>query len=128
MNNGKNLSFYVDRSELKDVANIGTPGKVGSLKPSELGIYDMHGNVGEMCRNSPYMYTSADVVDPDVDNYCNSAEKIVIRGGGYWGDAKNYFCYSAENRCRAASRWVHAYRYSLSTQSEFGFRVACHLE
>lgn len=47
------------------------PAKVGSYKPNRLGLYEMHGNVGEWCEN---LY---DPKDPKL------ASHRVKRGGGY---------------------------------------------
>ena len=53
--------------------------KVAKLKPNELGIYDMSGNVCEMCYyNGPYEKTKEPVVDPQGPNH---GEEFVYRGG-----------------------------------------------
>ena len=53
--------------------------EVGKLKPNELGLYDMSGNVSEMCYyNGPYEKTKEPVVDPKGPNF---GEEFVYRGG-----------------------------------------------
>jgi formylglycine-generating enzyme required for sulfatase activity len=53
--------------------------KVAKLKPNELGIYDMSGNVCEMCYyNGPYEKNKEPVVDPQGPNH---GEEFVYRGG-----------------------------------------------
>ena len=59
--------------------NLGRPARVGSYPPNKLGLYDMHGNVWQLCE---------DLVDP-------KGSGRVIRGGG-WGNGGQ--------GCRAASR------------------------
>lgn len=53
--------------------------KVAQLKPNELGIYDMSGNVSEMCYyNGPYEKTKEPAVDPQGPNH---GKEFVYRGG-----------------------------------------------
>lgn len=59
---------------------LGRTTKVGSYKPNQLGLFDMHGNVGERCLSTPKSGFSAEV----------------FRGGGW-----NYRGYD----CRAAARF-----------------------
>jgi formylglycine-generating enzyme required for sulfatase activity len=75
---------------------LARPTKVGSSEPNRLGIYDLHGNVGEWC-----------------DDSLDGGSHRVIRGGS-WSD---FGC-----NCRAASRnGGHAPELSLY---DLGFRLA----
>lgn len=83
---------------------------VASLRPNELGIYDMSGNVGEWCEDEWDAYPDGPQTDPEPD--AEGAFKV-IRGGSY--------C-SVPVTCRVSNRGVcgtPSDRYSNS-----GFRLA----
>jgi formylglycine-generating enzyme required for sulfatase activity len=75
---------------------LGRPTKVGSYAPNKLGLYDMHGNVWQLCE---------DLFDP-------KASLRVSRGGGWYLDAGS---------CRAAYRFRLA---PVSRYDDLGFRLA----
>ncbi len=65
---------------------------VGSKKPNDWGLYDMHGSAAEWCRDGYIAYTTNSVIDPvgseSIDSKC-------VRGGNWlYGD----------RRCRSAAR------------------------
>lgn len=65
------------------------PKDIAKLKPNELGIYDMTGNVNEWVYDS-YNY-SPNYLDPEKPYYYDSAiDERVIRGGSC--DSENYEC------------------------------------
>ncbi len=117
-NNGKNLttdSQFDDCPNCDEVAwyernhewkfNPQPPGK---KKPNAWGIYDMHGNVYEWCRDNYGFFTSDDVVDPQGP----TSGEPVIKGGSISSRASD---------CRAATR----FQYHASGRSKnYGFRVA----
>ena len=81
--------------------------EVGTKKPNDFGLYDMHGNVREWCRDN-YEQRLVGGLNPMVENGGSSR---VIRGGS-WD--------SAAEGCRSA------YRFWLSPGFRFfniGFRV-----
>lgn len=90
---------------------------VGCYLPNDWGLYDMHGNVAELCLNFRFNiasdYSSAPVIDPR-----NSSDIYCLFRGGYWQtSARN--CRSA---CRGTDvRYVDADDYS----SYIGFRLYC---
>lgn len=60
------------------------PHPVKSLKPNELGIYDMSGNVWELCEDYKNDYPKKDTVD----QFGSSPSKNRVRRGGGW-DSEN---------------------------------------
>ena len=113
LNNGKNLSSEIDTCpDLDEVAwyknNSGkTTHEIGQKKPNAWGIYDMHGNVVEWCRDRYGEYTSENVVDPYESK---KGQEYVLRGG-CWADLPL--------NCRSACR-----RGFDIGRDCFGFRVA----
>ncbi len=86
---------------------------VGSFYPNDFGLYDMHGNVYELCQDTfRYGYTNAPT---DGSAWLDSKppDLVVIRGGSC--------AYYADN-CRSAYRTetMTDYRYGGT-----GFRIAC---
>lgn len=78
---------------------------VKSLKPNELGIYDMSGNVWELCQDYKKDFTDDEQVDPKGPK---DAKDRVRRGGGY--DSRNlsqlrvaYRRRAVQNQCDPAT-------------------------
>lgn len=88
---------------------------VGQLKPNELGIYDMSGNVSEWCSDlyDAFYYKSSPDNNPKGPT---SGLVRVVRGGSWLEDAKY---------CRSSSRYDDSYY--LSTTGRYyngGFRLS----
>ncbi len=66
--------------------------KVGTKKPNQWGLYDMHGNVWEWCEDWKGSYPSGHVTDPSGPDRGSGR---VFRGGGW---------YSYTRYCRSANR------------------------
>lgn len=84
---------------------------VATKKPNELGIYDMSGNVGELCLDAWNAYSSEAQTDPVYYDYEDPYK--VLRGGKV--DNLDY-------DCRVTTRSVANY------DSSFGFRLALTLK
>ena len=115
LNNGKNLTD--EKYNCKNLAEVAwyyyrdkenQTHPAGLKHPNALGLYDMHGNVWEWCRDwhAGYEGDSTDPVGP------SSGSNRVIRGGSWSDYARN---------CRSA------YRYNYGPGSRYnalGFRLA----
>ena len=91
-----------------------TPGvcPVGSYQPNAWGLYDMHGNVWEWCRD--WYKLDAVLVGKDPVGQPGGKERV-LRGGGY---------YSVLGGCSSTSRG----RYVPDKSHDYGFRVVCPAE
>ena len=110
---GTGTPFSLGSTLSPETANTGLSGQlsttpVGTYPPNPWGLYDVHGNVWEWCRDAKRTYTAADYTDEDETISDNTR---VMRGGSWR--------YSPAN-CRAAyrSRNMPAYR-----GCNCGFRV-----
>ena len=91
------------------------PQQVGGKKPNGWGLYDMHGNVEEWCRDGWGWYTDAPVEDPSGPR---AGEDRMLRGGDWILLAK--YCRSAERRTclQSASFWFLGFRVVLPLSEE----------
>jgi formylglycine-generating enzyme required for sulfatase activity len=84
---------------------------VGQKKPNLWGLYDMHGNVGEMCEDWSTYYEAGAVTDPEVSSNVDNGAIVRILRGGNWG--------CDPTMCRSAYRdW-----YTPERRGPRGFRV-----
>jgi sulfatase modifying factor 1 len=65
---------------------------VGSFPPNAFGLYDMHGNIGQLCSD---WYGEYDLKDTSNPKGPETGGQKVMRGGGFWVSAQE---------CRSASR------------------------
>ena len=86
----------------------GQPAPVGRFAPNAWGLYDMHGNVWEWCRDRFDRYSPVSTVDPCTTE---SGQDRVRRGGSWFGAG-----YSS----RSANR---AYAHPMSRLQNTGFRL-----
>ena len=116
LNSGTNLTDIDTDPAMSELGRYKAPShqKVGSYKPNAWGLYDMHGNVWEFCKdyyNSDY-YSVSPAEDPSGPTSAGNNARV-MRGGSYGDSAKN---------CRSASRnnnsWGDGHR-------SIGFRVFC---
>jgi len=89
--------FYVGDSLTSDQAyfnnKLGREAMpVGSFQPNAFGLYDMHGNMGELCSD---WYGEYDLKETSNPKGPETGGQKVLRGGGFWVSAQE---------CRSASR------------------------
>lgn len=77
-------------------ANLNGPMDVGLKKPNELGIYDMSGNVMEICSDWYGSYSAAPQTNPTEPAVTAYPLEHVARGG----------CYTSIGDCRVTARFV----------------------
>jgi formylglycine-generating enzyme required for sulfatase activity len=109
-NNSNNI-YYAKFVNCKDeLADNGTNEVllVNALSPNKIGLYNMHGNVYEWCRDAVGRNAEG---GPAPYNYRYSGDFRVLRGGSYQTPLKD---------CRSASRICVSPEY---TDSDIGFRV-----
>lgn len=129
INNGKNLTSCDECPNVQEVAvyrrsrdlseelvgpEQGGSAIVGSRLPNRWGLYDMHGNVLEWCRDcfGPYPDSAVDPVG------AKSGTTRVLRGGPWW-----YYDPKCAANCRSARRYDKNPRDG-GKQYGWGFRVS----
>ena len=83
--------------------------RVGAKKPNAWGLYDMHGNIWEWCRDRYEKYSSASATDPKGPS---SGFNRVRRGGSWRSYARS---------CRSANRNGNSPGYR---RNSLGFRLS----
>ena len=115
LNSGKNITESIGYCSNVDEVGwyYGNSGRtthpVGLKKPNAWGIYDMHGNVCEWCRDRCDEYPSGSCTDPEGPD---SGSYRVYRGSGW--RSFPWYCRSA-NRCNYAPDFEDC---------DLGFRIA----
>lgn len=82
---------------------------VGSFAPNGYGLYDMAGNVNELCWDSYAIYTA----DSQTDPHGTAADSRRVFRGGVWQDSAG--------ACRVSYRYFY---HSVSYDNDIGFRLA----
>ncbi len=90
-------AYYTGDSLTSDQAYFGnTTGReampVGSFPPNGFGLYDIHGNMGELCSDWYGEYNVKEISNPKGPE---TGQQKVLRGGGFWVSAL---------KCRSACR------------------------
>ena len=114
LNSGKDLSNADKCAEMDEVGWYSNNASyqthpVGQKKVNSWGLYDMHGNVAEWCRDWMGDYTAADVVDPTGP----ATGMLRVTRGGNWLDTAG--------GCRSA--FHYSCEYPTTYQKNLGFRV-----
>ena len=130
---GLNSGLNYSESNLKQVARCSfntSDGKggfsqhtvVGCYRDSAWGLYDMHGNVREWCRDFTNYggLGGFGAIDP------KGAGSGYVYGSGYDGSrVTRGGCYNQNTQCRSAYRYPQEYLGSTQKSSSTGFRVMC---
>ena len=132
-NNGKNLSndeYDKPCSNLDEVAwyqcnASGTTHAVGQKKPNPWGIYDMHGNVAEWCKDYLDAYSSKDAIDPLVEKNSDCPNFHIFRGGASTNKKSEIHSIDYKSNCRSAKRFFpNEINNPILRESCIGIRVA----
>ncbi len=83
---------------------------VGQKEPNELGIYDMSGNVWELCEDS--WHNNYENAPTDGSAWINKEEERIVMRGGYWAVRISW--------CRSAMRW---FEFPGNATNVHGFRI-----
>lgn len=110
---GNTTDFYSGSLQLDSVGwydanSKGSPHQVGTLKPNELGLYDMSGNVWEWCSNNFYADING-IKEPHKS--ANNNHYAAVRGGAW---------FNHRSICRTTCRY---YIFSNSKHFNNGFRL-----
>ena len=96
-------------------SKIGKPVAVGSYKPNAFGLYDMHGNVYELCIDWNNGYERIVKIDPfGKEEGVLGVDAHALRGG-MWGDSPDKWFLSSYGH--------HKYIRSSEPSSHYGFRL-----
>ena len=90
-------------------SKIGKPVAVGSYKPNDFGLYDMHGNVWEWCNDRFGDYPTKSLYDPSGPSF---GPYRILRGGAF---------YSFPSLFKSASRF---YDLPIKRDDSYGLRLA----
>lgn len=115
--------LYAGSNEALDVAWVDEntlmigPQEVGKLKPNELGIYDMSGNVWEWCNDyySPYFYSNSPQFNP-----LNSTHTPyrVIRGGAWHFDKLDARVYTRDGPKPSFTDYTYGFRLARNAEAK----------
>lgn len=101
-NNLNDVGWYSDNSD-------DTIHKVGTKKANELGIYDMSGNVSEVCQDFDEQYSRKLEINP---LQTEKNDRKIVRGGRYNEES---------NSCKVTERDL--IKYKIGTGAGLGFRI-----
>lgn len=87
--------------------------RVGKKKPNAWGLFDMHGNLWELCSDWAGNYPNQAVVDPTGPA---SGDRVILRGGCWSNNGGNLTC-SYRDSGSSSSR----------VSSSIGFRIVCEI-
>ncbi|MBD2613135.1 formylglycine-generating enzyme family protein [Nostoc punctiforme FACHB-252] len=88
---------------------------VGSFPPNPFGLYDMHGNVWELCQD--HYHDNYNGAPTDGRAWVSDNTNFRLLRGGCWGDYPKI--------CRSASRYNYGREERAYVPQVIGFRVVC---
>ena len=121
------MSEHVGEELTKEDANFQTlcgPHPVRSYPPNAWGLYDMHGNFAEWCKDGPDEYWDYFVYPEGppsaiIDPVGQTSDQFRVLRGGSW----NYEAVGS-GHCRSASRAYDDSLHSASASYHVGFQLA----
>ncbi|MDP6634630.1 MAG: SUMF1/EgtB/PvdO family nonheme iron enzyme [Phycisphaerae bacterium] len=118
---GSSLDDYAWRAAPDSSFKVKYPHAVLKKKPNAFGVYDMHGNVAEWCRDQyrPDFYRNSPRIDPvHIDHYASDDVVNVYRGGSFL----------FTSACRSADRQSGVVPPLSSLIKHLGFRVVAEID
>ena len=92
--------------------------EVGLKTPNKWGVYDMHGNVDEWCKDWFAEYDGANMINPIGPS---TGDRHVIRGGNFIGGVECIRDYTSSGRGRCLKDW-HNYKNPFRNSTDTGLR------
>ena len=107
-----NTELHLDQYAVCQATADGHALPVGSRKPNDFGLFDMHGNVAEWCQDRHQVYPEGPMSQPPTEDEVTGDQIRVFRGGSFA---------DSPSRVRSAARGKDV---PATRNATIGFRVA----